>query len=314
MVTKMSRALRRIPTHVADIVLNPRWLPMFALARIVAFRNKAWSRATAPRTVDISNSLFPTVDPDEVVRCLKADGLFEGFQIPTALHTEILNFAKRTPCFGNLNRQIEFLPNNHRSAERSIGRAILTGHFFERVLNCDAARAVQQDPILLQISQSYLGGEARLTATRLWWSFPSELAKEEDLHLASQERLHFDLDDWRLLKFFFYITDVDENAGPHVYVVGSQRRRKLKHQLTLMVGHSTKEIVGFYGRHALKALTGSAGFGFVEDPFGFHMGTIARTSPRLILEVTFGVTEKLHTRFFGEPHPRTSGSWVSVVR
>ena len=41
-------------------------------------------------------------------------------------------------------------------------------------------------PILLQISQNCLGGEARLTATRLWWSFPSEFAKEEDLHLASQ--------------------------------------------------------------------------------------------------------------------------------
>ena len=59
---------------------------MFALARIVAFRNKAWSSATAPKTVDISNGLFPTVDPDEVVRCLKADGLFEGFQIPNGLH------------------------------------------------------------------------------------------------------------------------------------------------------------------------------------------------------------------------------------
>ena len=52
-------------------------------------------------------------------------------------------------------------------------------------------------------------------------------------------------------------------------------------------------------------LTGPAGFGFVEDPFGFHMGALVKSRPRQILEIAFGVSRKLHRRFFGEPHPKT---------
>ena len=35
---------------------------------------------------------------------------------------------------------------------------------------------------------------------------------------------------WRTLKFFFYLTPTDEGARPHKYILGSHRRRKLKHQ------------------------------------------------------------------------------------
>jgi hypothetical protein len=104
-----------------------------------------------------------------------------------------------------------------------------------------------------------------------------------------------------MLKFFFYLSDVDENAGPHVFVRGSHSRRRLKHQLTLLVGHPSEEIVEFYGQDSVTTLTGKAGFGFVEDPFGFHMGTVAKQSPRLMMEVGFGVSRPSRRRFHGEP-------------
>ncbi|WP_369726818.1 hypothetical protein AB8Z38_15885 [Bradyrhizobium sp. LLZ17] len=47
-----------------------------------------------------------------------------------------------------------------------------------------------------------------------------------------------------------------------------------------------------------KMLTGAAGFGFVEDPFGFRTGSLAKESPRLVLEISFGVSEKLCTGAF----------------
>jgi hypothetical protein len=97
----------------------------------------------------------------------------------------------------------------------------------------------------------------------------------------------------RTLKFFFYLTDADADSGPHVYVVGSHRRRSLKHQLTLLVGHRADEIVGIYGRDSLLTITGPAGKGFVEDPFGFHMGTVLNQAPRLMMEVGFGASKPL---------------------
>ncbi len=135
----------------------------------------------------------------------------------------------------------------------------------------------------------------------LWWTFPTKSARVADKSLASLDRYHFDLDDWHALKFFFYLTDVDQDSGPHVYVVVSHRRRSLKHQLTLLVGDPTDEIVGFYGPDSLLTITGPAGKGFVEDPFGFHMGTVPNKAPRLMMEVGFGVSRPLRRDLHGEP-------------
>ena len=228
----------------------------------------------------------------------RREGIHQGFQLPRSVTDEISRFASRTKCFANLARTIEFLPSEWRSVETS-GQGIVTGHFFERVMDCPAAVRVQTDPALLQVAQEYLGGEAHITGTRLWWSFPTRKARDADLHLSSQNRFHFDLDDWRGLKFFFYVEDVDHDSGPHYYVLKSHSRRSLKHQFTAYVGHPAEEIERVYGKDAIIELTGPAGYGFTEDPFGFHTGSLAKTRTRLILEISFGVSTNLHQRFHG---------------
>ena len=79
------------------------------------------------------------------------------------------------------------------------------------------------------------------------------------------------------------------------------RRRILKHQLTLLVGHPAEEVLGVYAEESPVTLTGEAGLGFVEDPFGFHMGTVPTRAPRLMMEVGFGVSPPSRRRFHGEP-------------
>lgn len=48
-------------------------------------------------------------------------------------------------------------------------------------------------------------------------------------------------------------------------------------------------------------LTSEAGLGFVEDPFGLHMGTVPAHTPRLMMEVGFGVSAPSRRRFHSEP-------------
>jgi len=250
--------------------------------------------------------MFAGAERSVIVDALQADGLFSGLALPLPVHEEILRFARATRCFGNFDRELEFLPSDHAEAERRFDRSVLSGHYFERILQCDAALAVQRDPLLLDVAAHYLGGQARLISTRAWWSFPTGAAREADMRLASQDKYHFDLDDWRMLKFFFYLTPVDTDSGPHMYVRGSQRRRIFKHQATLLVGHPAHEVLRAYGAENATTLTGPAGLGFVEDPFGFHMGTVAKRSPRLMMEVGFGVSPPSRRRFHGEPVIRPS--------
>ncbi len=295
------RMAARIPTYFTDLRENPAWLPMFLLARTMPFRKAHWLTARPVRfTASAGPSMFGDLRADAIAAELRRTGIFAGLTLPAPIQEEIARFGRETPCFGNFERKLEFLAGEHADAERRFGRTILSGHHFERVLHCDAALAVQQDPLLLDVARHYLGGEAKLITTRTWWSFPTKSASEADLSRASF-KFHFDLDDWRMLKFFFYLSNVDADAGPHVYVRGSHNRRRMKHQLTLLVGHPADEVLGFYGEDSAVTLTGNAGTGFVEDPFGFHMGTLARQTPRLMMEVGFGVSKPSMRRYHGEP-------------
>jgi len=298
----LRRMIARAPTYLAYLRENPAWLAMFVLARTKPVRRAHWRLAKTVRALpDRGETMFGDADRPLVIDALNTQGLFSGFLLPPTIREEISRFAIMTECFGNFDRRIEFAPADHSTAEKRFGRSILSGHYFERILRCDAAMSVQRDPLLLDIAQHYLGGESRLITTRLWWSFPTRTASEADMRLASLDRYHFDLDDWRMLKFFFYLTPVDKDCGPHVYVRGSHVHRALRHQLTLLVGHPADDVLRAYGAENAVTLTGQAGLGFVEDPFGFHTGTVAKRAPRLMMEIGFGVSRPSRHRFHGEP-------------
>jgi hypothetical protein len=298
---RLQRIAARIPTYVADAIDNPEWLVMFALGRVMPVRQayRRWHPIEATPPV-AGGTIFGDRKVDDIVASVRTDGIFQGLSLPERIAGEIHEFALATPCFANMDRQLEFSSEDHADAERRFGRPVLTGQYFDRIKQCPAVATVRQDPLLHTIAAAYLGPQARLAATRLWWSFPTK-PREQDLHLASQDRFHFDLDDWQTLKFFFYLTAVDADAGPHVYMRGSHRQRRWKHQLTLLVGQPTDEVLGSYGAGNMLSLTGARGFGFAEDPFGFHMGAAPKRMPRLMMEVAFGVSAASRRRFYGEP-------------
>lgn len=298
---RFKRMAVRIPTYLKDLRENPAWLPMFLLARTLPFRRMHWFATKQRVAAPVSGaSMFKGLERDRVVNALRTDGLCSDLMLPDHIHREIAEFARTTGCFGNFNRKLEFVAGEHAEAEARFARPILSGHFFERSLDCEAVLAVQRDPLLINVARQYLGGQAKVITTRVWWSFPTQ-ASEADRSMASLDKFHFDLDDWRMLKFFFNLVDVDEGTGPHVFVKGSHKRRRVKHQLTLLVGHSADEVLDYYGRASAVTLTGKAGSGFVEDPFGFHMGTVPTQKPRLMMEVGFGVSKPSQRRFHGEP-------------
>lgn len=297
----LRRMAVRIPTYLTDLWENPAWLPMFLLARTMPFRRAHWLIAKpVPPDSAARPSMFGARDAGKIAEELRGNGISTGLTLPKDIREGISRFGRETPCFGNFERRLEFLPGEHAEAERHFGLPILSGHHFERVLQCEAAVAVQNDPLLLAIARHYLGGQAKPITIRTWWSFPTRNASDKDLSRVSF-KYHFDLDDWRMLKFFFYLSDVDADAGPHVYIRGSHNRRRLKHQYTLLVGHPAEEVLRFYGEENALTLTGKAGTGFVEDPFGFHMGTPAKSHPRLMMEVGFGVSKPSRRRYHGEP-------------
>jgi hypothetical protein len=301
----VARVLARLPIYLADARAHPGWTLMFLFGRFLLVRRL--SAAFAPRadrsaaaSEDGGAEALADASVASIVDEIRRHGIRTGLRLPAAAVAEIRAFAESCPCYGSMDRLMPFLPDRHAEAERLYGRKILVGHYLDAVLDCPAIADLARNRWLHAIAAEYLRAAPKVIATRLWWSFPGTSASRADLDLASQDGFHFDLDDWRQLKFFFYLTDVDDQNGPHVYARGSHARRPLSHQFTLFVGKTDAEITSTYGADSLVAVTGPAGSGFVEDPFGYHTGSVVRRDRRLVLEISFGIGDLLRRRRYGE--------------
>ena len=128
-----------------------------------------------------------------------------------------------------------------------------------------------------------------LIETRLWWTFVLEEAVNKSLSPSLPYTFHYDLEDYRFIKFMFYLKNIDKSGGSHVCVKGSHKKKKLSDQLSLMRETSEQEIFDYYGTEKVKTICGEAGLGFVEDFYCFHRAILPISQDRLILEVKFAM-------------------------
>src|SRR5277367_3270073 len=185
----------RVPRYLAKLRGSPGWLPMYVLGRFMPARKAHWLASKAPPSSSPMPTMFAGVKRESVVEALRRDGLFSGINLPKQICAEIAGFAANNSCFVGSNRGLEFFPEEHSAAEQRFNQAILNGNYFEKALECDAVLAVQQDPLLQEIAAHYLGGQARRSRTRIWWTFPTQRASASEKRFTSQDEYHFDLLD-----------------------------------------------------------------------------------------------------------------------
>ena len=311
----LSRLLSKAPIYIRDARAQPAWAAMFVLGRFTLLRVAygaiwRWVKRARMRREEIAwapgDALAP-FPPERIAATVEKQGLCRGLTLTPRTVDAIRSFAETSFCYAGMDRRFGFHAADHAEAETRFDRPILVAHFLDDVMTCDAARDVIENPWLRRIAADYIGAEPTLIASRLWWSFPSTRANAADLDTASQGGFHYDLDDWRQIKFFFYLTDVDADSGVHVYAAGSHRRRPLRLQWKMFVGTSRESVARAWGEGCFEPIAGPAGTGFAEDPFGFHMGEVLRAGRRLILEVSYGTAARMPARRFGEltpPNPK----------
>jgi hypothetical protein len=289
---KVSRLRARLNDYMQIARRNPIWFAMFIFGRFVVFRSLAhiFLPVYQKRCFNYSSKLFPDLSTDLVVFSLRDKGIFLGVNLTSDVLEQILSFAESNVCFANSDKTKPISVNRHGIFSEASGTVVIAD-YHDQIFSCHAIENLCNDGALMRIAGAYLQAPPQLTRCRLWWSFNAPQASQQQLNTAGQDFFHFDMDDWKCLKFFFYLTEVDEQAGPHCFIRYSHRRRKLRHQFTLFKGHSLEKLEKVYPPEDFLTITGPAGFGFAEDPFGFHTGTPVRAQPRLILEIECGVTQ-----------------------
>jgi hypothetical protein len=151
------------------------------------------------------------------------------------------------------------------------------------------------DEVFINIARKYLGCEPIFDFPAMWWS--TTFLKEASAEAA--QLYHYDLDRLKWLKIFIYLTDVDENNGPHRLVKGSHKP-DAKPMKLLKKGYARIEdsdLAKYYKKEDFVAIKGEAGSVFAEDTKCWHKGTPLKKGHRLVLE--FEYTSSL----FGSNYP-----------
>jgi hypothetical protein len=147
------------------------------------------------------------------------------------------------------------------------------------VIGCPPLLELANHPGLLRLAEDYIGCKPTISAIGLRWSFPDAGTG------TGLQGFHRDADDWRFIKVFAYLTDVDEDSGPHVYVRGTH----LEHCGLRLRAYSDAEIMQAYGGERIESVNGKAGFAFAVNTHGIHKGMLPRRRPRLLLQIQYSL-------------------------
>lgn len=140
------------------------------------------------------------------------------------------------------------------------------------------------DPTFMAIANEYFGSKPILDLIALWWSAPFHRWGRSE----SAQLFHFDMDRIKFLKFFFYLTDVDSENGPHCYVKGSHKR--LPEKLLREGRRDDEEVFANYKPSDIKEIVGKRGTIIAADTRGLHKGKELEKNCRLLFQIEFAVS------------------------
>ena len=253
-----------------------------------------------------SVKLLSNTTVDGIVHDLRKDGCSASLKLSKETISKMRAFTDKSPCYAYGEPKQAFKLENKLSFERAIGKDILLAKYFN-FQDQDVFKDFRESSLLENIAKKYLGKSAKCIATQLWWTFPADV--DDTVRSKAAHFFHRDLDAWGFVKFFFYLSDVNEGGGAHVYVKRSHKPSVISQifQEKLRINrHHDSSITKRFGIDSVTPFYGPIGTGIAVDTFGFHKGESPEQNPRLILCAVYatedyGVQEyKVDSKELGE--------------
>lgn len=279
---------------------HPGYVMMRVAARFATVRNSvtALQRLSRPSLADYLHRLdgrrsrfFPDHIPEKLAASVARDGFAFGLDLGNDHVSELLHFAENEPCFVDRNPALGFLPQDVAGVREKLGYSFLQAQYFNVRKRSELVRELSEDPVLLATAALYLRTPPKLVGVNLFWSYPAQVSVDKRSYAA--QLFHYDLDDFKFIKFFFYLTDVDMESGPHVIVRASHVNKihRTIGDLLKVRRYTDEEIVAGYGDDRITTITGPAGTGFAEDTMSIHKGLPPSTGKRLILQIQYAIND-----------------------
>jgi hypothetical protein len=269
--------------------LFKRRLVRIAVWKVVKFFNRGALKAFLNQQFERRGESFTSFEAEaihSIVAGLERDGALYGPCLPAETVNYLNAYAETHPCFAYRDPAKGFFLKDKAKAEARLGKSLLLAQYFNAELDSRINR-LAHDPFLLAVAAQYLGVAPKLMSVNMWWTFPVEASAEDKAKHAHV--FHFDLDDRKCVKFFFYLTDVGSEDMPHVYVRTSNRLIKYKNTLLRSKRFTDSEIVDAYGTENVVEVVGPANTCLIEDTITVHKGITPVRNPRLILQFEYSI-------------------------
>lgn len=138
---------------------------------------------------------------------------------------------------------------------------------------------IANDPGILNIAQEFLGATPTISNINCWWSTSNNKDAEQ------AQFFHRDVDDYRFCKIFIYLTDVNFDNGPHVFVEDSPA----SNTLTKIRRYQDQEIEDEFGKDKIKYFNAKKGTMFMVNTYGLHKGLLPKNGERLLLQIQYSL-------------------------
>jgi hypothetical protein len=130
---------------------------------------------------------------------------------------------------------------------------------------------------LLNTVKLYFNSSFKLDWIWCWWSIPAKKPLGPQL-------FHRDYESMNSLKFFVYLTDVNQNNGPHEIISGAHN----DNNFYLRERFKDNEINLKY-KKKIKTIYGKSGTNFLANTFSIHRGKFPKSKKRLVLVYLFSI-------------------------
>lgn len=142
---------------------------------------------------------------------------------------------------------------------------------------------------IVSLVKNYLNTDKFSISAQFFISTPVKINDQEKY--GNAQFFHWDNDFSKFLKLYIYLTDVDDDSGPHIYIPKTHKKKKLKSILPRL--YDDNLIYNLY--ETKKKYEGKTGSIFFTDGYGIHKGEMPKTNSRIIINVHFGRNKILYS-------------------
>lgn len=265
------------------------------LAKMLSVIHPARVRAENPGILGRMNES----ELHHITETLHQDGyyIFEQ-RLSEELIQELIQVTKTTPALlRKMDQQSGEMKVKREIYNPSQVQAVRYDYESNELLKSKVVQKLISDLSVQAVAKSYLNANPIMDIVTMWWH--TDFQKTPDSNAA--QYYHFDMDRIKWLKFFFYLTDVNTDTGPHCFIRGTHQAQNIPQEI-LNQGYvriTDDQIQKHFRPEDIKEFSGPRGTIIAEDTSGLHKGKHVHSGHRLIFQLEFAVS------MFGSPSADT---------